>query len=201
MTVRIIVEHPIVRLGLRTVCVKAGAAVVDDASPRQAGEIVLLVCEQITSEILTSVRRHAEVEAKVLVMCQDQRPDKLVSLVRAGVMGVLCAKDPVKKVADAVGLLDNGSVYYDDQLVLHMARALQGHVVKNLLPLSFREAEIARLVGEGYKNKEIAERLFISEQTVKNHLHHIYQKLRITKRVQLASYVHEHPDWFSSVAA
>jgi len=55
-------------------------------------------------------------------------------------------------------------------------------------PLSQREREIVALVAQGSKNKEMAEKMFISEQTVKNHLHNIFDKLGVSDRLELALY-------------
>ena len=55
-------------------------------------------------------------------------------------------------------------------------------------PLSQREREIVGLVAQGYKNREMAEKMFISEQTVKNHLHNIFDKLGVSDRLELALY-------------
>jgi two-component system nitrate/nitrite response regulator NarL len=55
-------------------------------------------------------------------------------------------------------------------------------------PLSQREREIVVLVAQGFKNKEMAEKMFISEQTVKNHLHNIFDKLGVSDRLELALY-------------
>lgn len=52
--------------------------------------------------------------------------------------------------------------------------------------LTARELEIARMVAEGLRNREIAERLFLAHGTVKVHLHNVYQKLGVTSRVELA---------------
>src|SRR5207249_4704587 len=54
--------------------------------------------------------------------------------------------------------------------------------------LSDREKEIVQLVAQGFRNKEIGEKLFISEQTVKNHLHNIFDKLGVSDRLELALY-------------
>ena len=54
--------------------------------------------------------------------------------------------------------------------------------------LSGRECEIVGLVCQGFRNKEIAEKMFISEQTVKNHLHNIFDKLGVSGRLELALY-------------
>jgi DNA-binding NarL/FixJ family response regulator len=57
--------------------------------------------------------------------------------------------------------------------------------------LTPREIEIVKMVAEGFGNREVAERLFISEGTVKTHLHTIYEKLGLKGRVQLVAYVRE----------
>jgi DNA-binding NarL/FixJ family response regulator len=57
--------------------------------------------------------------------------------------------------------------------------------------LSQRQIDIVILVAQGFKNSEIAIELSISEQTVKNHLHHIFEKLELTDRLELALYVVE----------
>ena len=54
--------------------------------------------------------------------------------------------------------------------------------------LSQREREIIVLIAQGYKNKEIAEKMFITEQTVKNHLHNVFDKLGVSDRLELALY-------------
>ena len=50
------------------------------------------------------------------------------------------------------------------------------------------DREIVALVAQGFKNKEMAEKMFISEQTVKNHLHNIFDKLGVSDRLELALY-------------
>jgi DNA-binding NarL/FixJ family response regulator len=57
---------------------------------------------------------------------------------------------------------------------------------------SDREKEIVQLVAQGFRNKEIGVRLFISEQTVKNHLHNILDKLGVSDRLELALYAIHH---------
>jgi DNA-binding NarL/FixJ family response regulator len=68
------------------------------------------------------------------------------------------------------------------------AAAASGIKGRERAPLSAREREIVALVAQGYKNKEMAEKMFISEQTVKNHLHNIFDKLGVSDRLELALY-------------
>ncbi|MFC4769292.1 response regulator [Effusibacillus consociatus] len=70
-------------------------------------------------------------------------------------------------------------------------RALATHAGPGASPLSQREQEILELVAAGLTNREIAETLYISENTVKNHLKNILQKLHLENRVQLTSYAYE----------
>jgi DNA-binding NarL/FixJ family response regulator len=58
--------------------------------------------------------------------------------------------------------------------------------------LTPREADVARMVTEGWPNKKIASKLSISEGTAKLHLHHIYQKLNCSGRMALMLYMHRH---------
>ena len=65
----------------------------------------------------------------------------------------------------------------------------RGQAAASAAPLSSqREREIVALVAQGFKNKEMAEKMFISEQTVKNHLHNIFDKLGVSDRLELALY-------------
>jgi DNA-binding NarL/FixJ family response regulator len=66
--------------------------------------------------------------------------------------------------------------------------AWNGEAAKDSSPLSSRERQVVELVSQGFKNREIAQRMFISEQTVKNHLHNIFDKLGVSDRLELALY-------------
>ena len=57
------------------------------------------------------------------------------------------------------------------------------------IELSKREREVAQLVAKGLSNREIAKRLYVSERTVDNHVHHILDKLGVDSRVQVATWL------------
>ena len=77
-----------------------------------------------------------------------------------------------------------------------MCSSFGNHAIREALPhdegripaLSRREREIVNLVTHGLRNKELAEKLQISEQTVKNHMHNIFDKLGVSDRLELALY-------------
>ncbi len=73
------------------------------------------------------------------------------------------------------------------QIIHEMARPKE----REKVPLTNRETEVLHLVAKGKTNKEISQELFISENTVKNHLKNILQKLQLDNRVQLTSYAFE----------
>ena len=58
--------------------------------------------------------------------------------------------------------------------------------------LSDREKQVVQLVVQGYCNREIGQKLFISDQTVKNHLHNLFNKLGVSDRLELALYAIHH---------
>jgi DNA-binding NarL/FixJ family response regulator len=78
------------------------------------------------------------------------------------------------------------------QVMKAFAKSSDGGSRRDKPLLSEREKEIVQLVAQGYRNKEIGEKLFISEQTVKNHLHNIFDKLGVSDRLELALYAIHH---------
>jgi ATP/maltotriose-dependent transcriptional regulator MalT len=92
------------------------------------------------------------------------------------------------KEMDRVGVAAEIEFY---QLVQPSVKVVNGKIDgqrRDKPQLSDREKEIVKLVAQGYRNKEIGEKLFITESMVKNHLHNIYDKLGVSHRWELALY-------------
>ncbi len=66
------------------------------------------------------------------------------------------------------------------------------HQDQDRSPLSPREREIVNLTAQGFKNSDMAAKLSLSEQTIKNHLHNIFEKLGVSDRLELALHAVEH---------
>jgi len=96
----------------------------------------------------------------------------------------------IRKVhAGEIWLDSNTTAAVMQQFAVPGDSSAAGHAkARERSPLSQREREIVALVAQGYKNKEMAEKMFISEQTVKNHLHNIFDKLGVSDRLELALY-------------
>jgi two-component system, NarL family, nitrate/nitrite response regulator NarL len=100
------------------------------------------------------------------------------------VEGILLNAACARSVIDCVESVRHGRKWVDPDLLRHLAMAERPSQIAS--SLTAREAEIARLVSRGLRNKGIARELHLSEGTVKMHLHHIYNKLRLGGRTQLA---------------
>jgi len=113
----------------------------------------------------------------------DKQIPKLVS---KGVVGILppgVDSDLLKKAIKAVSL---GELWIDRKTIRDYLSS-EGLPERKVL-LSEREKEIVSLICQGYRNKEIAHKLNISEQTVKSHCNRIYEKVGVSDRLQLALY-------------
>ena len=82
--------------------------------------------------------------------------------------------------------------------ILALAADCKPDMPRNIVPtdkpvaLSRRERKVVCLVAQGFRNREIADKLFISEQTVKNHMHNIFEKIGVQDRLELALYAIYH---------
>ncbi len=116
---------------------------------------------------------------------------KLVEAIRLGVYGVVLKEMAPKMLMECVRKVAAGEKWFEQQAVARAMdrmnkRETELDRLKRLL--TPRELELVGLAAEGLRNKEIAERLSITEGTVKIHLHNVYEKLGVTGRPQLILY-------------
>ena len=140
-------------------------------------------------EILEQLR--AAADKRIVVLLTGEINDgALVSAVRAKVNAIVLkdsASDDLIAALDAV--LDGRQVIHPDLLQRAVALSVDGRP-RSLHTLAPRERQIANLVGQGMRNREIAKTLGMSEGTIKVYLHTIYQKLGIENRTELALIAH-----------
>src|ERR1700723_1221737 len=130
----------------------------------------------------------------VLTAAEDDRD--VVRAMRLGARGVVLKQSASDLLLKSIRKVADGEIWLDNRMTAEVIDAFKkssesGQRREKPL-LSDREKEIVQLVAQGFRNREIGEKLFISEQTVKNHLHNIFDKLGVSDRLELALYAIHH---------
>src|SRR5712672_2850091 len=208
--IRIVVadDHPIFRDGLcRLLALEEDFEVVAQA---QDGRQVLDVLQQHEPDILlldlkmpgldglATLQRLqiAKNKTRVIVLTASDDKNEFVQAMRLGTSGIVLKQTATELLIKSIRKVHAGEIWLDShttaavmrQFSSPMESAPLGSRDRDRSPLSQREREIVVLVAQGFKNKEMAEKMFISEQTVKNHLHNIFDKLGVSDRLELALY-------------
>lgn len=129
--------------------------------------------------------------ARIVLLTAHVDEQQLLEAVRLDVAGVVLKEMAPRLLVECVRKVHAGEKWLEKHLV---ARAMERRSSREqelsrlAALLTSRELEIVRLAAEGLRNREIAERLSITEGTVKIHLHNIYEKLGVTGRSQLILY-------------
>jgi len=115
--------------------------------------------------------------------------DRLFSALSAGASGYILKRTSPGILLDSIRDIHQGGSPMSSQIARRVVASLQGgsktsNPPENNFNLSKREMEILNLLSDGYRNKEIAEKLFISSHTVRSHIYHIYEKLHVQSRVE-----------------
>lgn len=120
--------------------------------------------------------------------------DQLLEAIRLGAQGVVLKDMAPQLLVEAIREVHAGGQWLEQGLGGRALRRLlsrEKRASKAARLLSSREREIVRLVAAGLRNRAIADRLSISEGTVKVHMHNIYEKLDVNGRVELTNYARE----------
>ena len=134
-------------------------------------------------EACARLREDAGPEVLMLTV-SDEEPD-LYAALRVGAAGYLTKDMPPAELIEAVLAVARG----EPRIAPAMANRM---LVDPLEELSARERDVLGLIAEGLRNREIAERLVISETTVKTHVRHVLEKLRIRNRAEAAAFAARH---------
>jgi DNA-binding NarL/FixJ family response regulator len=126
---------------------------------------------------------------KVIVLTASEDEAAVVQAMRMGTAGIVLKQTATDLLIKSIRKVNDGEIWLDSRMTTAVmkefaAPAPPREPVKTVL--STREREVVALVCQGFRNKEIAEKMFISEQTVKNHLHNIFDKLGVSDRLELA---------------
>ncbi|HUE25004.1 MAG TPA: response regulator transcription factor [Bryobacteraceae bacterium] len=214
--IRIVVadDHPIFRDGLcRLLALEADFEVVAQA---QDGRQVLDVLQQYEPDILLldlkmpgmdglgtlQKLQNSKHKTRVIVLTASEDKNEFVQAMKLGTSGIVLKQSATDLLIKSIRKVNAGEIWLDSHTTAAVMRQFAtgadeapavGAPVSSSRErerslLSAREREIVALVAQGFKNKEMAEKMFISEQTVKNHLHNIFDKLGVSDRLELALY-------------
>jgi DNA-binding NarL/FixJ family response regulator len=200
------------RAGIRTLIDNGnGITVVGDAGSR--GEALALVQSKQPDVILTDLELRGESgleyipdliaaaeKAKVLILTDTKDQDLHRKAVHLGAKGLVFKDTSVEVLTKAIEKVYAGEVWLDRSMTAVLldelsrkndARKLNPEEIK-IATITNREREVINSVGEGLKNKQIGERLFISDVTVRHHLTSIFGKLGVSDRLELVIYAYRH---------
>ena len=132
---------------------------------------------------------------KILMLTVSDEEDDLYEAIKAGANGYLLKEISVEEVAEAIRAVVQGqsliSPSMASKLLSEFNTLVKKAEEKQQFPapaLTSRELEVLRLVAKGMSNREIADQLYISENTVKNHVRNILEKLHLHSRMQAVMY-------------
>jgi DNA-binding NarL/FixJ family response regulator len=139
-------------------------------------------------------------EARVIVLTGVRDPEAHRRAVMLGAMGLVLKEQPIETVLKAINAVTAGEVWLERRMIASVlnqrAPAKQNGTTDsntaNIGTLTDRERELIRLLGEGLRNNQIAERMSISESTVRHHLTSIFAKLGLKDRFELVVYAYRH---------
>jgi DNA-binding NarL/FixJ family response regulator len=135
-----------------------------------------------------------------IMLLDASRNDFVVSAFRAGARGVLCRDESLNNLGKCIQSVHMGQVWANSQQLKYALDALSAVAVPQIVDaggsplLSKREQQVVQYVAEGYSNREVAERLKLSEHTIKNYLFHIFDKLGLSSRVEVVLYAFSQRD-------
>ena len=211
-TIRILLidDHAVMRWGLRLLIEdQPGLKVVGEASgrtdalelaEREQPDIILLDLSLPGTDGIDLIPElHALAkEARILVLTGVLDSEAHRRAMLLGAVGVVLKEKAPEVLIKAIEKVHAGEVWLDRAMVANVfnERSRSREASKNnpevakVATLTGREREVISLIGEGLRNKQIADRLFISEGTVRNHLTTVFSKLEVSDRFELLMYAY-----------
>jgi len=215
-TVRIVIadDHPIVRDGLKKLLLLEddfeivgeagdGREVIEKVQALDP-DVLLLDLRMPNLDGLSALQalQQTNKRTRVIILTASEDKNEFVQAMKLGCSGIVLKQTAPDLIVKSIRKVNSGEIWLDSHTTAAVMRQFStgqeggmggGHSSgggknRERSPLSAREREIVALVAQGYKNKEMAEKMFISEQTVKNHLHNIFDKLGVSDRLELALY-------------
>jgi two-component system, NarL family, nitrate/nitrite response regulator NarL len=132
---------------------------------------------------------------RAVMLLDSSKPNLVLEAFRAGARGVLNRQESIETLSKCVRSVYEGQIWANSQQMSLIIQALfspqefSAVNAKGIDELSKRELEVVDFVARGFTNRKIAERLGLSQHTVKNYLFHIFEKLGVSSRFELLSFI------------
>lgn len=135
-----------------------------------------------------------------IMLLQNPKPEGVINAFRGGARGIFYRSHSLKALSKCIRMVHKGQIWASNEDLEHLISALT-----HSKPLRFdnsegmplltrREEEVVRLVADGLKNREIAEKLQVKEHSVRNYIYRIFEKLGVSSRVELILYAFSQRD-------
>ncbi len=205
INILVVDDHPLFRQGVvSSLEMDPGLKVVAETD---SGEEALALARKLLPDVIlldinmpgwsgidTAERIATACPATVIVMLTgSEDKDKLLAALKVGARAYVLKGVSAKELARVVRSAVEGEVYVSPSIAAEMLVSLtQGKAPDPLQELTEREREILALIGTGLTNREIGERVFLSEKTIKHYVTNILQKLQVRSRVEAALLASSH---------
>ncbi|MFW6096942.1 MAG: LuxR C-terminal-related transcriptional regulator [Chloroflexota bacterium] len=171
-----------------------GGARLFDAVRKLEPDLLLLDAHMPGHDVIQDVKKLLEEypKLKILVLSAYDRREYVLGLLKAGALGYVLKDDSSHMLLNAIRSVARGGEWVSPQVanvLLESVRHQEQSLAMNLTP---RELEVLEALSSGAANSKIAEQLFITEQTVKNHVSSIFKKLGVETRVEAVLYAIRH---------
>ena len=210
-------DHEVVRLGLRTLLeaepdmeVVAEAGTADEALDKVARyrpDVVVMDVRLPGKSGLEACRliRQQHPTTQVVILTSYLSEEFVSHALRAGAAGYVLKEVGGTELVNAIRSAREGHVAFDPHTASQMVarlRKLEAHIEESAFKgLSRREMEVLMLISRGKSNREIAQKLSLSEGTVRNYVSAIIEKLGMRNRIELATYAVQHhiSEWMPDI--
>lgn len=203
--VLIVDDHSLLRQGLSQLL--SLETDIDVIGTAQDGEEAIAKCQELKPDVvlmdinmpkvngIQALRRIKDIgfKAKVIMLTIHDDREYLYETMNLGAEGYVLKDTDSESLVEAIRSVHGGSIYIHPSLTDDYMKKTNRSVVENEggSTLTKREYEVLVLIAEGSNNKEIAEKLYISEKTVKNHVSSIFKKIGVNDRTQAAIYAYK----------
>ena len=208
--VLLIDDHVMVRAGIRmllesqeTLAVVGEASTCSEAlalAVHTQPDIILLDLDLGGTSVVEMIPalQNAAIYARIIILTGLRDPEVHQQAVQLGAVGLIIKEQGSGVLLQAIDRVHAGEVWIERVMMANILRrracpeATSDPAAARNATLSRREREVINLLGEGLRNKDIAERLSISETTVRHHLSAVYSKLGVSDRLELVLYAYRH---------